>query len=152
MNANRKLDAQAKALAEYQRQAAAEKSGYTRKSTLPPPVRGTRSSARLRGSTHDGGWQPVPDEWLNDDDYRSPPVKPTVGEDEEEDDAASSLSSLSDLTDLPEDEEPAHSSDKSDDIAPESGHEEPPVSEPEVQAKTAPPAEFIEWETVINFP
>ncbi len=81
LQANRKLDAQAKELAEFQRQAGltinSEESG-SRKSrrirsttdiqpnSTTRPV-GTRASARLRGSGKDEDeWQQIPDEWLTD--------------------------------------------------------------------------------------
>ncbi|THH09749.1 hypothetical protein EW146_g8602, partial [Bondarzewia mesenterica] len=73
--ANLKLDAQAKELAELQRQAAAEsKRGGKRAAgaaaTLSPrkaAVVGTRVSARLRGATVvEDEWQEIPEEWLKD--------------------------------------------------------------------------------------
>ncbi|RDX43989.1 hypothetical protein OH76DRAFT_1389802 [Lentinus brumalis] len=83
VQANKKLDLQAKELAEFQRQAAA----LARAQTSPRKARGaaaspgkrdravgTRVSARLRGSARGGGgeeesdeeWQQVPEEWLQD--------------------------------------------------------------------------------------
>lgn len=80
LQANRKLDAQARELEEYRRIAAAENkpgSRTTRQSTSQaepsrrsprkPTVMGTRASARLRGSVaEDDEWQPIPDEWLRE--------------------------------------------------------------------------------------
>ncbi len=77
VQANKKLDAQAKELAEFQRQSAAQ-AVVTRKQTdggrkqvgVSPrkTVLGTRTSARLRGSdnTEDDEWQPIPAEWLEE--------------------------------------------------------------------------------------
>lgn len=77
LQANKKLDAQARELAEFQRQATASEkfSSRSKRSTRsngvahpsPRPVRGTRASARLRGPSMDDDddeWQQVPDEWL----------------------------------------------------------------------------------------
>lgn len=75
LQANKKLDAQARELAEFQRQNAAlsrEKEKATRSKVegkLSPTKRsvvGTRASARLRGPVvnEDDEWQPIPDEWL----------------------------------------------------------------------------------------
>lgn len=73
VQANKKLDAQAKELAEFQRQAAAvaKLQSSSRKSHAPSPrktILGTRASARLRGSDHteDDEWQPIPAEWLEE--------------------------------------------------------------------------------------
>lgn len=85
LQANKKLDAQAKELAEFQRQAALltspqrTTSGRTTRQTRnsatnlptpsrrPPPV-GTRVSTRLRGSVveDDDEWQQIPEEWLRE--------------------------------------------------------------------------------------
>lgn len=70
--ANLKLDAQAKELAELNKQAAllASGSGTATRSSKRQKVEafarplGTRLSARLRGAEDE--WQPVPDEWLED--------------------------------------------------------------------------------------
>ncbi|KAI0259866.1 hypothetical protein BC834DRAFT_973901 [Gloeopeniophorella convolvens] len=72
--ASAKLSAQAKELAELQRQAALEgrRSGRRAPSPSPPQrvsprrPKGTRLSARLHGAVTDDEWQEVPDEWLND--------------------------------------------------------------------------------------
>ncbi|TBU25180.1 hypothetical protein BD311DRAFT_517968 [Dichomitus squalens] len=77
VQANKKLDIQAKELAEFQRQAAALARSSPRKTRAPASpakrITGTRVSARLR---HAGGagdeddsddeWQQVPDEWLQE--------------------------------------------------------------------------------------
>ncbi|TRM64914.1 hypothetical protein BD626DRAFT_400216 [Schizophyllum amplum] len=59
--ANIKLDAQAKELAELQRQAQLNGARST----------GTRISSRLRGRDEDEEWQQVPDEWLTVDDVET---------------------------------------------------------------------------------
>ena len=72
-----KLSAQAKELAELQRQAALESRRSGRRVVSPSPSRsrkvsprrsmGTRMSARLRGVVQvDDEWQEIPDEWLDD--------------------------------------------------------------------------------------
>ncbi|KAI0788075.1 hypothetical protein C8Q74DRAFT_1349421 [Fomes fomentarius] len=84
VQANKKLDVQAKELAEYQRQAARLASAKSRANASPRKSRGassspakravgTRVSARLRNSIKDDGeddedeeWQQVPEEWLQD--------------------------------------------------------------------------------------
>ncbi|GBE88446.1 predicted protein [Sparassis crispa] len=88
LQANKKLDAQAKELAEYQRQAAlaarsssrSHKKGGSQASPAKLSPRGTRTSARLRGSTakNDDEWQEIPDEWLHetaDSDAKTPVKK-----------------------------------------------------------------------------
>ncbi|KAI0297293.1 hypothetical protein B0F90DRAFT_1740819 [Multifurca ochricompacta] len=74
--ASAKLSAQAKELAELQRQAALEGRRSWRRVMSPPLSRkvsprrptGTRMSARLRGVTQgDDEWQEIPDEWLKGD-------------------------------------------------------------------------------------
>lgn len=82
LQANKKLDAQAKELAEFQRQAAraavSEKAsprtsrntrsngGIPEKSGRKPPL-GVRTSARLRGdSLEDDEWQQIPEDWLQE--------------------------------------------------------------------------------------
>jgi hypothetical protein len=82
LKANKKLDVQARELAEFHRQAELLASpprsvrptrstrtsvrGESQSSLAKRPVRGTRASARLRGATQDSDdeWQQVPDEWL----------------------------------------------------------------------------------------
>lgn len=86
LQANKKLDFQAKELAEFQRQAAAFATGsksssratrQTRSQTDSSPTKlskravlGTRTSARLRGAQtvddEDDEWQQIPEEWLNE--------------------------------------------------------------------------------------
>jgi hypothetical protein len=78
LQANKKLDAQAKELAEFKRQAAAAEMTSPRSlrrtrnnqpalETRRAPL-GTRTSARLRGTStdEDEEWQQVPDEWLHE--------------------------------------------------------------------------------------
>ncbi|KAH9838790.1 uncharacterized protein C8Q71DRAFT_833159 [Rhodofomes roseus] len=82
MQANKKLDVQAKELAEFQRQAAAlaAANSPTRSSRSPRKAAlGTRTSARLRGTQDEDGeddeWQQIPDEWLHE--AESSPRLPT---------------------------------------------------------------------------
>ncbi|KAJ8481380.1 hypothetical protein ONZ51_g6021 [Trametes cubensis] len=116
VQANKKLDMQAKELAEFQRQAAREAKAHAspRASRRAPPspakrAVGTRVSARLRRSTRvatdedgdddDAEWQEVPDEWLQGDENPTPSRRSSartratkgkaraVEEDEDEDEA-----------------------------------------------------------------
>ncbi|KAI0324677.1 hypothetical protein GY45DRAFT_1375369 [Cubamyces sp. BRFM 1775] len=116
VQANKKLDMQAKELAEFQRQAAREAKAHAspraaRRAPPSPAKRavGTRVSARLRRSTRgaadedgdddDAEWQEVPDEWLQGDENPSPSRRSSarmratkgkakaVEEDEDEDEA-----------------------------------------------------------------
>lgn len=73
MQASAKLSAQAKELADLQRQVALEGRRSGRRVASPSPPRkanprhplGTRMSARLRGATQDDDvWQEIPDDWL----------------------------------------------------------------------------------------
>jgi hypothetical protein len=75
MQASVKLSAQAKELAELQRQAALENRRSSRRVVPPSSPRnvsprrafGTRMSARLRGVAQvDDEWQEIPDDWLED--------------------------------------------------------------------------------------
>lgn len=76
MQASAKLSAQAKELAELQRQVALEGRRSSRRVASPSPPRnasprrplGTRMSARIRGAAQvvDDGWQEIPDEWLKE--------------------------------------------------------------------------------------
>lgn len=99
LKANKRLDAQAKELAEFQRQSALLLSpqkvstrhtrplrGQINDSSTPAkrPVLGTRASARLRGPVKDNGddeWQQIPDEWLQSDTDRdtAAPRRPAKG-------------------------------------------------------------------------
>ena len=85
LKANKKLDAQAKALAEFQREnAIATRSTRTTRRGGPDddpasstlrPSRGTRVSSRLRRANFDPEeeWQSIPDEWLTEDNSEPPP-------------------------------------------------------------------------------
>ena len=85
LRANKKLDAQAKALAEFQRETAiaTRSTRRTRQGGLDTDVvssssrqsRGTRVSTRLRRARPDpeGDWQSIPDEWLTEDNSEPPP-------------------------------------------------------------------------------
>lgn len=89
LKANKKLDAQAKALAEFQRENAIatrlartpRRGGLDNDATSSPPrpSRGTRVSNRLRRAkpSPEGEWQPIPDEWLVADNSEPPPRRST---------------------------------------------------------------------------
>jgi len=84
LKANKKLDAQAKALAEFQRENAittryirATRRGGPDDDPTPPSRQssGTRVSNRLRRAKPDpeDEWQSIPDEWLTEDNSEPPP-------------------------------------------------------------------------------
>jgi hypothetical protein len=92
--ANKKLDAQAKAFAEFQRQnSATTRAGRATKRqkldeeeefSTPRRTLGTRMSKRLRRSLNDEDeWQQVPDEWLDGDDEAHHAAKKTDARSEE---------------------------------------------------------------------
>ncbi|KAK0480265.1 hypothetical protein IW261DRAFT_1477011 [Armillaria novae-zelandiae] len=169
--ANMKLDAQARELAELNRQAAARDrsdSGLrtsSRRQAAPTPKstpRGTRNSARLRGAQNDDEWQAVPEEWLNETangsrNTRSKSAKKTGLESE-----GSSISDLTDLSEEESEEKPEDEGEEDDDDDDEADEEvadqeedreddedeppEPVVEQPEEQYQV--PADFIEWETI----
>lgn len=89
LKANKMLDAQAKALAEFQRENAiatrftrtTRRGGLDNDVASSPsrPSRGTRVSSRLRraGPSPEEEWQPIPDEWLTGDNSEPPPRRST---------------------------------------------------------------------------
>lgn len=89
LKANKKLDAQAKALAEFQREnaIAIRPTRTTRRgepdndaeSSLLQPSRGIRVSTRLRRGKRDPEeeWQSIPDEWLTEDNSETPTRRST---------------------------------------------------------------------------
>jgi len=135
LKANKKLDAQAKALAEFQREnAIATRSTRTTRRgepnndagpSLPQSPRGIRVSSRLRRGKRDpeGEWQSIPDEWLTEDNSETPtrrsigttkPSRPSLDDTGSESDLEDSNpiktglesdESVSDLTDLSSDHE-----------------------------------------------
>ncbi|KAG1882064.1 hypothetical protein F4604DRAFT_1921760 [Suillus subluteus] len=166
--ANQKLDAQAKDLAEFQRQMARSKSTNARPLTPRRPS-GIRVSARLRGNLADDEWQEVPDEWLSpsahdgtEGEEKTPPKAKTrlkTGLESDED-------SVSDLTELSEDDDTDEGDTQEEADAEED--EEPNVKDEESEADSVPvpdkpngkidyeeddelpslPEGFIEWETI----
>ncbi|KAJ8456834.1 hypothetical protein ONZ45_g18560 [Pleurotus djamor] len=167
LQAKQKLDAQAKELAELNRQAAlATPSKSTRRTrsnapnTSPSPTKlpgrsasnarplGTRLSLRLRGSLNDE-WQSVPDEWLAEP--KSEQSKPSLKTGLESDDET-----VSDLTELSEDVTPPKGNSEEPPAErsspPQDEHPEPPAekaqSEQPDQNGSEHPADFVEWETI----
>lgn len=167
--ANQKLDAQAKDLAEFQRQMARSKSTNARPLTPRRPS-GIRVSARLRGNLADDEWQEVPDEWLSPSGHDG-----TEGEEKTLPNAKARLKtgletdedSVSDLTELSEDDDTNEGDAQEQADAEED--EEPDVKDEESEAESVPvpdkpngkidvyeedeelpslPEGFIEWETV----
>ncbi|EPQ54130.1 hypothetical protein GLOTRDRAFT_139515 [Gloeophyllum trabeum ATCC 11539] len=163
--ANIKLDAQAKAFEEYQRQAALDakqrptKRQKTERSPTkaPPRPTGTRVSSRLRGSTVDEEWQQVPEEWLKEDEEQpvargsvarrtrgaAAAARATTGL-ESDADSISELTSLSD-----EQEDRTLINDEQKEPVPEPVPESADVakrSSERVQPEL--PADFVEWEAI----
>lgn len=157
MQAKLKLDAQAKELAELNKQAASSK-GTPRKAranaqnSSPTPSKlpgrpvnnsrpaGTRLSLRLRGSLA-GEWQSIPTEWLEESESKQSAKRKTGLE--------SDLESISDLTELSEESLSEHPSPDHDHDPEEDAPE--PLEEAEKNEEPEPPADFIEWETVCSF-
>jgi len=172
LQANKMLDAQAKDLAEYQRQMARSKSANSRPLTPRRPS-GIRVSARLRGTATDNEeWQEVPEEWLagtrekqQGEENTLPLVKARLKtglESEEE--------SISDLTELSEDDntneentqERANADDSEEVLIEDETEMEFMLAPSKTDQKIgvddedgdhpAPLGDFIEWETVLIFP
>ncbi|KAH6913234.1 hypothetical protein BKA70DRAFT_1558612 [Coprinopsis sp. MPI-PUGE-AT-0042] len=145
--AKAKLDAQAKALAEFQRQQATQSSSArstraTRGSKAAPPEppkpSGTRTSSRLR-HLQDDGWEQVPDEWLESDSQKpstrsSKRAKTGLESDYDE--------SASELTELSEDENGEDDEEQQEEDEEEEVKVKTPTPEPE------PQGDFVEWETL----
>lgn len=170
--ANQKLDAQAKDLAEFQRQMARSKSTNARPLTPRRPS-GIRVSARLRGNLADDEWQEVPNEWLSpsvhdgtEGEEKTPPkakARLKTGLESDED-------SVSDLTELSEDDDTdeGDTQEEAQEEADAEEDEEPNVKDEESEADSVPvpdkpngkidheedeelpslPEGFIEWETI----
>ena len=143
--AKKRLDAQAKEMAEFNRLASSSNSESRKQASLQPtttfssPIMGTRSSARLRGAQHDE-WQTIPEEWLNE-------VKPSRASSRLHFKTGLELDeeSVSELTELSEDD--------SEPPVPElNGHNDEEVEdeedEQEAPKQGAASEDFIEWETV----
>lgn len=165
-----KLDAQARELAELNREAsmstsrstrptrqAASRAQFSRTPTRSAPSRvlGTRTSARLRGPQEEDEWQPIPEEWLNE---TKRPRKSSVSaaktglENDEE--------SISDLTELSDDggetsASPSVSQNGKSTKASSNGIKSTEPKFEIIEDKPEPPedplANFVEWETVIKF-
>lgn len=137
-----KLDAQAKELAEFQKQAAVSaKSGGKMSARQPLPPRGTRLSKRLRGAIEEEEWQSVPDDWL--DENKSSPVLPKTGL---ESDAESDLTSLSgEDEDRPE---PPRSKQSADGKLDGDENDAEMLDNRGITIAQDMSADFIEWETV----
>ena len=154
--AKRRLDAQAKELAELNKQAtlATSESRTERRATFrmndKSRVVGTRASARLRGTLADDEWQPIPDDWL--DDVRLPSSKRSECQ---KTGLESGDESVSDLTDLSEDSLDPVSISVKDDV---NGKEKDGSGEcvgDESEVDDAPEQwlaadNFVEWQTVFQ--
>lgn len=154
--AKRRLDAQAKELAELNKQAtlATSKSRTERRATFrmndKSRVVGTRASARLRGTLADDEWQPIPDDWL--DDVRLPSSKRSECQ---KTGLESGDGSVSDLTDLSEDsldpvsiKDEVHGEEKEKDGSGECVDDEIEVDDAPEQWLAAD--NFVEWQTVFR--
>ncbi|CAA7268161.1 unnamed protein product [Cyclocybe aegerita] len=151
--AKMKLDAQAKELAELNRQAniRESKSRSARQTPLrSQPSRtslrtGTRLSARLRG-TQDDEWQPIPDEWLSDG-------KANQGQDEgskRKTGLESDEETISDLTELSEDGGELSETESSPSKPPANGKrgKASKAEDAEEEVSQESPEDFVEWETI----
>lgn len=170
--ANQRLDAQARDIAEFQRQMSGSRSRAT--SIIPRKPAGIRVSARLRGTVvEDDEWQEVPDEWLAASDSHQRHVKdPPSGSSpaskkkmktglESED------SSISELTELSDGEDDATGTERDAHEGPvvDADKTNPPIADKCTDAEieeqqdgggklTNPhdmlslPEDFVEWETV----
>lgn len=146
LKANAKLDIQAKELAQYHKSLNS---------------RGTRLSARIRGQAEDdlGEWQAIPHDWLEPASNKSNAGRNTrsSGRATRQSSRGQSSSAVesdveSELTELSSedeaDEELAREHEPSDD---ENGGDGGRDDSPEVASEEpVVPADFVEWETVIN--
>jgi hypothetical protein len=151
--AKRRLDAQAKELAELNRQATltTSESRNEKRATFrindKSRVVGTRASARLRGTLADDEWQPIPDDWL--DDVRLPSSKRSeclkTG-------LESGDESVSDLTDLSEDSLDPVSISVKDEVngKGKNGSGECVGDEGGVDDQWLASDNFVEWQTVFR--
>lgn len=146
--AKRRLDAQAKELAELNREAAlvSSKSRIERQTAFRIKaneksrcVVGTRASSRLRGAVIDE-WQPIPHDWLSD--IRPPSSK---GLERQKTGLESGDESISDLTDLSEDSLDSVSISLKDEA---SGKEEAAERDDDDDVLEQGSEEFVEWQTV----
>lgn len=148
-----KLDLQAKELAQLNHEAGILKRKVKPRQTSSKAqpsrrVIGTRTSARLRG-TQDNEWQPIPDEWLEDETT----ARSGTGFAMARTGLESDRETVSDLTELSEEAE-------------ESRDPQPQLSSPANAAKDKGArhlgvdlheevqdtcVDFVEWETVIDF-
>lgn len=150
-----KLDAQAKELAELNRQAALQANSPKTRSTVSsskyqqkvlPPARslGTRVSARLRGAQEDE-WQPIPKEWLSGRSFDNGNVIKKTG-------LESEAGSVSDLTELSEETEEngVDNNIQDNDLESDAQEEQPSEIALVSDGKGAQyiPEDFVEWETV----
>ncbi|KAF9223586.1 hypothetical protein BS17DRAFT_780857 [Gyrodon lividus] len=108
--ANQRLDAQAKDLAEFQRQMASSSRTAGAAAQTPRRPAGIRVSARLRGTVvEEDEWQEVPEEWLatsdqnKSKDKRPQPNSSPAGQEEMKIGLESDGDSVSDLTELSDD-------------------------------------------------
>jgi hypothetical protein len=164
--AQAKLDAQAKELAEFQRQAASASRSSKRQKAEPARTMGTRVSARLRGEVEDE-WQPVPEEWLVDaKDHEAGPSlngrgkRGGAGKRAIKTGLESDGESISDLTELSsERDEETNPLNGTDMVDEEMTNEDSPPTHDDETHNTLPndsgleeqphlPDGFIEWETV----
>lgn len=157
MQAKIKLDAQAKELAELNKQASSKSittrpqrrlmvEGQKASATRPSRSIGTRASARLKDVQQDG-WQHVPEEWLlsggeeTADIKEEKAVRLKTGLESDDD-------SVSDLTELSDDAEDATAAAKP--IRSLELDTDSSIPEPTLQNTPEEPEDFVEWETVRN--
>ena len=178
LNANKKLDAQAKALAEFQREnALVTRSTRTTRRGGPDKVpvsspsrlsRATRVSGRLRRGKPDPDeeWQSIPDDWLTEDNSEPSPMTSTKAtklrrmspgvtdlEFDPEDlkpikTGLESDESVSDLTDLSSDHEDLTSTEDDDRGGNKCNGDTPADGRQDDAKPDGSPEDFTEWEMV----
>ncbi|KAI0035502.1 hypothetical protein K488DRAFT_68310 [Vararia minispora EC-137] len=161
LQANKKLDEQAKELAELKRQAALEQRQTTRTARVAPrPTGGTRISRRLHGAEADAEWQEIPEEWLKEgrQDEEGQGKK-------DESDAESELTDLSELEaeELEPASEPKQEQEVEKPVLVTNGRSkgkgkartkatevvpEPEAEHEEAEPEWRPPDDWVEWETL----
>jgi hypothetical protein len=181
LKANKKLDAQARALAEFQREntLALRPTPTTRRGRLdrdfgsspPRPSRATRVSGRLRreNPNSDEAWEAIPDEWLTEDNSEPPPrrsaratklrrISPEVTDLESGPEDPTHINtgleadkSVSDLTDLSSDHEDPTSAESNEGDVDKCNGDAFVDGKEDDTKADSDPEGFIEWEMVRPF-
>jgi hypothetical protein len=177
--ANKQLDVQAKALAEFQRQNLSENSRAAKRQqtdddeaefSTPRKSVGTRLSKRLRGAAEEDEWQQIPEEWLDGETQpakaekknttKTPDRKPPPKVSKLRTGLESDAGSISDLTDLSSDSDEeakengveVEDADAEGEDDSQEDDESVKEEEPEPEEPQEDPStgEFVEWEMVCS--